>query len=784
MALSINKSLTYIGSTPIVDQWTRTGITFQPNQTYVVDSDNVARLLATGLFAGRDVDNNPATGIPSYTSAQLAAIGGAAGLGGSAMNPVLAYVDGVLNTCDGTAYWPVGTSKPSASTVFSYYVDSVGGNDNNAGTSSALALQSLNPLNALSLPSGTAIGIKKGSTLYSTLNQPNASGIIIDVYGTGATPLIDCTDILPTTGWTKTGGLTNVYQQTITLSGNIKSSGNVFAAGVAITQVTSTALCDSTANSAYVSNWTATSATLYINIGGGNPAVSGVEYRYSNRLYAILLGDSADVRNITTRGSAHQDGSLVTGSNSKWTGVRVEWGSRHNSLALDGLIATNCTFIHGRNDLEAQNPCGGVVLNPTDATGKTAYFDTCTFDRGNGQSTFGGLLGHGSVATQSFGSITFKNCTFNTLGYGAFIPSTNLTLNNSTFTNCITGIILANDNNQASLSNNTGSLNQLYLCSAKSTTVTSSNNTFTIPALDDKGFYGSTYGAGSSNVFNVSGDVLFVTSAPNVHKAVFYINDGTINRTGMNVGPNNMKGVFRYLDFNGTTGGSNTVIASNNAMPYGADYVNSNVTYSLPEMKSLRSTETGSTSWGTGGGAGASSVTYTDTFTRADENLSANANWTLIDGAAGSLGIRSNKLALLSTAQSSCSAPDTGSVDHYMEFTVGVAGTFYPPFPMVCKLVDSQNYIGVGWNASGYSVNSSIANAYTTVNAKAQVPVVGDVIRLAVKGSTLTLYINEKIAFYQTPFTAPTLLASTKAGVISRGYVQNPTASKFLCGPI
>lgn len=113
MGLSINKSLTYIGSTPIVDQWTRSGITFQPNQTYIIDSDNVARLLATGLFAGRDIENNPATGIPSLTSAQLAAIGGPAGLGGSPTAPVLVTVNGVLSQCNGMTVIPVAPTIKS-----------------------------------------------------------------------------------------------------------------------------------------------------------------------------------------------------------------------------------------------------------------------------------------------------------------------------------------------------------------------------------------------------------------------------------------------------------------------------------------------------------------------------------------------------------------------------------------------------------------------------------------------------------------------------------------------
>jgi len=77
-----------------------------------------------------------------------------------------------------------------------YYVDSAGGNDNWDGTSPSTAWQSLNKVNSITFQPGDQILLKRGSIWNGQFLYPKGSGIegspiVVDVYGTGAKPLIN-----------------------------------------------------------------------------------------------------------------------------------------------------------------------------------------------------------------------------------------------------------------------------------------------------------------------------------------------------------------------------------------------------------------------------------------------------------------------------------------------------------------------------------------------------------------------------------------------------------------
>jgi len=86
--------------------------------------------------------------------------------------------------------YPVA-SEPNAT----YYIDSEGGDDANAGTSEASAWKTFNNLNRMSLLSGNKILLKKGSVWQGQL-APKGSGtsanpIVLGSYGDGNRPIID-----------------------------------------------------------------------------------------------------------------------------------------------------------------------------------------------------------------------------------------------------------------------------------------------------------------------------------------------------------------------------------------------------------------------------------------------------------------------------------------------------------------------------------------------------------------------------------------------------------------
>ena len=83
---------------------------------------------------------------------------------------------------------------PGVFAATTYYVDSAGGNDANAGTSSSAPWKNVGKVNATTFAAGDTILFKRGSSWTNTL-WPKGSGtssasITVDAYGTGAAPLI------------------------------------------------------------------------------------------------------------------------------------------------------------------------------------------------------------------------------------------------------------------------------------------------------------------------------------------------------------------------------------------------------------------------------------------------------------------------------------------------------------------------------------------------------------------------------------------------------------------
>jgi len=101
--------------------------------------------------------------------------------------PVLALV---------LAFW-LCLGCASAALGTTYYVDSVGGNDNYSGTSQSAPWQSLNKVNGVTFQPDDQILLKAGSVWDNQHLWPKGSGvdgspIVVDMYGTGSKPLVNC----------------------------------------------------------------------------------------------------------------------------------------------------------------------------------------------------------------------------------------------------------------------------------------------------------------------------------------------------------------------------------------------------------------------------------------------------------------------------------------------------------------------------------------------------------------------------------------------------------------
>lgn len=80
--------------------------------------------------------------------------------------------------------------------AINYYVDSVGGNDSNVGTSTTAPWKNISKLNSLTLTQGTRIYLKCGSVWNGQQLKFSGSGsslfpIVVDQYGSGAKPVLN-----------------------------------------------------------------------------------------------------------------------------------------------------------------------------------------------------------------------------------------------------------------------------------------------------------------------------------------------------------------------------------------------------------------------------------------------------------------------------------------------------------------------------------------------------------------------------------------------------------------
>jgi hypothetical protein len=102
--------------------------------------------------------------------------------------------------------------------VLTYYVDSVGGEDTNAGTSSNSPWKTITKVNATMFKPGDSVLFKRGDTWKQTLVVPSsgtpALPITFGAYGSGNAPVID-TSVVETSWTIQNEGSFNVYYTTV-----------------------------------------------------------------------------------------------------------------------------------------------------------------------------------------------------------------------------------------------------------------------------------------------------------------------------------------------------------------------------------------------------------------------------------------------------------------------------------------------------------------------------------------------------------------------------------------
>ncbi len=278
-------------------------------------------------------------------------------------------------------------------------MDSVNGDDGSTGKKPSEAFQTIAALTSIS--AGDTIGLARGSEWREQLTV-TVENVSIKAYGPGARPILRCDNVI-NSGWSKTGGYTNIYQ--VTLSTNYDPGDPTFQSvwedDTRLTLAASLAALDSAPGSYYCANHSTTTPVIYVHAtGSGNPAANGKVYEMPVRNYGIYGVNHTTIKGIHTLRNLATGGSIKCLSYANISDCLVEDGNKHNlyfgtGSYLNGVIAqrfytneTNTMFVL---NADTPNNEGCTLINCQAIDGGSAYY------------------GHVNVSG-NFGTVTLIDC--------------------------------------------------------------------------------------------------------------------------------------------------------------------------------------------------------------------------------------------------------------------------------------------------------------------------------------------------------------------------------------
>lgn len=323
-------------------------------------------------------------------------------------------------------------------TVDAYYVDSVNGSDSNNGLSPSQAFATLTHLQLVDSGQPKNHWRLVGGSHFKETLTPLQSGIVIDSYGSGLMPILDCSDVALNSTFSLSPGQSFTYQSTVTVAEpGVSSFISVWENNVRLVQASSIANCDATPGSYFSSsqNVVTSPTTLYVHASdSSNVITNGKLYEFSSRQTGISNnGGIPYVANgIEGRRNLGYGGSLRLSAGGSLYNCIARDGTVHNIFIQENCVLENVSAIGcaaGGLDITMfiwymDNPSGGPI-----------YFTNCVADPlsfiNNNVGGFGGHAGAGS-----FGEISFDSCTANNfpLAFSGGPPV--LSLINCTALNC------------------------------------------------------------------------------------------------------------------------------------------------------------------------------------------------------------------------------------------------------------------------------------------------------------------------------------------------------------
>jgi hypothetical protein len=180
---------------------------------------------------------------------------------------------------------------------------------------------------------------------------------------------------------------------------------------------------------------------------------------------------------------------------------------------------------------------------------------------------------------------------------------------------------------------------------------------------------------------------------------------------------------------------------------------------------------------------------FKDDFNRSDQDLGAIADWRFApdrggDGAPSDIAIRGQKLAIFNTAYrgAAYASPDCGFADHFVQATVAKIPTYYNGI-LACRLTNPSNLIGVEFKNDRIALYERTNGEFKELGFVTIPPLVGDIIRLEVKGANATVKKNGAIIIGPKA-TAGTNATWTWSGVVSRSFAVDPWIDNYEAGPL
>jgi hypothetical protein len=182
-------------------------------------------------------------------------------------------------------------------------------------------------------------------------------------------------------------------------------------------------------------------------------------------------------------------------------------------------------------------------------------------------------------------------------------------------------------------------------------------------------------------------------------------------------------------------------------------------------------------------------VFFKDDFNRADEDLGASADWRFApdgggDGLPSDIAIRNQRLAIFNTTYGGAAyaSPDCGFADHYVQATVAEIPTYYNGI-LACRLAGPSNLIGVEFKNDRIALYERTNGRFKELGFVPIAPMIGDVIRLEVKGASATVKKNG-VVIIGPKTTAGANATWTWSGVLSRSLAVNPWIDNYEAGPL